>query len=226
MTMMEERQLNQYRLFRQGCYDRRRDWVDGYELLMREQVNDQWRVPMDFSLITPSLFAPIVAEAIHHLPGKTKAMINLDHDQFVDRQMLQALVAVQQQVPDHQLIIELTEHSNGVSVLETALVDAAHFINAHGLKLSLDDVGSGENQISLLRPLLPFSVEVKFALQNFTAARPDNYKQLVFWQKLALADAKDFVLEGIETIEDLALADQLSINLRQGYYYDRPHQFY
>jgi len=43
---------------------------------------------------------------------------------------------------------------------------------------------------------------------------------------LALDDAKDFVLEGIETIEDLALADQLSINLRQGYYYDRPHQFY
>ena len=77
MTMMEERQLNQYRLFRQGCYDRRRNWVDGYELLMREQVNDQWRVPMDFSLITPSLFAPIVAEAIHHLPGKTKARINL-----------------------------------------------------------------------------------------------------------------------------------------------------
>jgi len=167
-----------------------------------------------------------VAEAIAHLPGKTKAMINLDHDQFVNRQMLQALVAVQQGAPQHQLIIELTERDAGLSILDTTLIDAAEFVTGQGLKLSLDDVGSGENQFEFLQPLLPFAVELKFALQNFNATAQDSYQQLVFWHQLALSEAKDFVLEGIESAADLALADRLAVNLLQGYYYERPQKFY
>jgi len=221
-----ERQLKRYRLFRQGCYDRRRNVIDAYELLLREQVAQKWQLPLDFSVLTPEVFAQTVAEAIAHLPGKTKAMINLDHDQFVNRQMLQALVAVQQGAPQHQLIIELTERDAGLSILDTTLIDAAEFVTGQGLKLSLDDVGSGENQFEFLQPLLPFAVELKFALQNFNATAQDSYQQLVFWHQLALSEAKDFVLEGIESAADLALADRLAVNLLQGYYYERPQKFY
>ncbi|MFD1318361.1 EAL domain-containing protein [Loigolactobacillus zhaoyuanensis] len=223
---MENLQVAKYRLFCQGCYDKQRDLVVGYELLLREQAVGQWRVPADFSILTPQLFADLVTEAMLHLPTQTKVMVNLDHDQFIDRPMLQALIAVQQRFPQHKLIVELTERDNGVLISETDLVNAARYLTSNGLQLSLDDVGSGKNQLIYLNPLLPFAFELKFALQNFATVAQRSDEQLVFWQRLVLAEAKDFVLEGIETNADLTLADNLAVNLRQGYYYDRPHQFY
>ncbi len=219
-------ELNKYRLFRQGCYDRRRSVMDGYELLLREQVAGQWRVPLDFSMLAPDFFAAIVTEAVAHLPIAANAMINLDHDQFIDHEMIQALIAVQQRTPQQQLIIELTERDNGAVIYNTDLIDTARYLTSQGLKLSLDDVGSGKNDIECIKPLLPYASEMKFALQNFDDSGEDSYQRLVFWEHLAISEAKDFVLEGIETQEDLSLADTLGVNLRQGYYYDRPHRFY
>ena len=56
-----ERQLKRYRLFRQGCYDRRRNVIDAYELLLREQVAQKWQLSLDSSVLTPEVFAQTVA---------------------------------------------------------------------------------------------------------------------------------------------------------------------
>ena len=42
-----------YCLLRQACYDLEYGMVDGYELLLRELVNDEWQVPTNFSLLSP-----------------------------------------------------------------------------------------------------------------------------------------------------------------------------
>ncbi|WP_386813703.1 EAL domain-containing protein [Loigolactobacillus binensis] len=218
--------LVQYCLFRQARYDQIRQIVDGYELLLRKRITNQWQVPVDFNRLTPEAFANVVSEALVHLSPTTKVMINLDHDQFIQPAMLQALAHVQQQFAQQQLIIELTERDNGQLILESELVTAARYLIAQGLQLSLDDVGSGINQFTRLKALLPLAIEVKFALQNGDINDPIYYEQLLFWRQLAQSGNKAFVLEGIETARDVALADQLAITLRQGYYYACPQQFY
>lgn len=215
-----------YRLLRQACYDLEYGMLDGYELLLRELVNDEWQVPTNFSLLSPDFFAELVSEAMEHLPSKSRIMVNLDHEQFVDRKMLDALIKVHNQMPDYTLTIELTERANTKMIMDVELLRSAMYATSNGLKLSLDDVGTGVNQFEMLKPILPFVSELKFALQNFKAELKQAYNKLYFWQQLANFQGKKFVLEGIETEEDLVVAQQLAVGYGQGFYYDRPQQFY
>ncbi|AMV61327.1 protein containing diguanylate cyclase/phosphodiesterase domain 2 (EAL) [Pediococcus damnosus] len=219
-------EIKKYRMLRQACYDLQYGMVDGYELLLREFVDDEWRVPADFSILTPELFSGLVAEAMEHLPSKSRIMINLDHDQFVDRKMLDAIINVHEKLPDYGLTVELTERDNTKMIMDVELLRSAMYLTSKGVALSLDDVGSGVNQFELLRPLLPFVTELKFALQNFQTEIKTAYNKLYFWQELANFLGKKFVLGGIETEEDLVIARQLAVDYGQGYLYDRPQKFY
>lgn len=49
----------------------------------------------------------------------------------------------------------------------SALVSAARTYQEAGLWVCIDDVGTGDNQLSLVQALSPYVQEYKFALQNF-----------------------------------------------------------
>jgi len=218
--------IENYRLFRQTCFDLDNEKVDSYELLMRKQDGYRWLAPIDFNMLTPQAFSEIVTDALLHLPSNSRIMINLDHDQFVDHAMLDALIAIHKQMPDYTLIVELTERDNAKTIMNVELLTSAMYLTDKGLLLCLDDVGSGVNSFDTLKPLLPYVVELKFALQNFEPEISVAYNKLAFWNQLANYLDKKFVLEGIETGEDLVIAQQLDIEYGQGFYFDRPQQFY
>ncbi|AVK99725.1 EAL domain-containing protein [Pediococcus inopinatus] len=218
--------IEDYCFFRQTCYDIRYDMVEGYELLMRERVDGQWQVPKSFRLMTPEFFATIVTDAMLHLPSKSQIMVNLDHDQFVDQGMLDALIDVHRKLPDYSLTLELTERDNTKTIMDVELLKSAMYATSKGLLLSFDDVGSGVNQFEILKPLFPYVAELKFALQNFEPEINVAYNKLAFWSQTANYLDKKFVLEGMETREDVIIAQQLDIKYGQGFYYDRPQKFY
>lgn len=64
----------------------------------------------------------------------------------------------------------------------------------------------------------------KFAMQNLRKTTSDSAlrERVQFWRQIAKENQLSFILEGVETAEDLKMAQALSTPYVQGYYFDKP----
>ncbi|WP_125706397.1 EAL domain-containing protein [Lacticaseibacillus daqingensis] len=194
----------------------------GYELLLREYAHATWQRPTDFNAYSSATIAHLLAQTLATIPQTLPLVsFNLSQRQFVDPNFCRALATLQANRPMN-LYVELTETAENVPI--TALVAAAKAFGQLGVVVVIDDVGSGANQLCLVRALRPYTGEYKFALQNFRAklTRAQLRQKLLLWRKRATADHKLFALEGVEHCADLALVTLAQPDVVQGYYYGRP----
>lgn len=96
---------------------------------------------------------------------------------------------------------------------------------ASGIEVSLDDVDSGSNTEQQVQALIPLASEIKFALQNFDKSvyHPDMQQRVIFWRDFAKEHKVRFVLEGIEDKQIDKFIDTFNVDVRQGYFYEKPH---
>ncbi len=124
-----------------------------------------------------------------------------------------------------RLVVELIEEPVDKPVSMAQLVEVATQLTDLGIEFSLDDVGTGENTWPNIEPLIPFASELKYALQNrhehLTSESAEEHVK--FWQDIAAKHSQRFILEGVEDDDDDFWANQMKIDLRQGYYYGKPH---
>ncbi len=195
-----------------------------YELFLREKVADQWTFPQDFGRFEAVDIAALLAQTVAAVDTDTQMVsINLDQPEFSRVDYLEALPKLQAQLPDMQLCVELTERPNGVAL--SALISAARTYQEAGLWVCLDDVGTGDNQLPLVKALAPYVQEYKFALQNFhdnkdfiTLVSP----LLQFWREQAELAGVFFAIEGFENKPDLKISENYQPDIMQGYYFGRP----
>ena len=124
-----------------------------------------------------------------------------------------------------RLVVELTEEPEEAPIAWAQLEPMIQRFVERGIEISLDDVATGENKLSHIRPLLPYASEMKFALQNdakLTLSDARMQQRVRFWRDLAAEYHMRFILEGIESAADDRLVDALGIDLRQGYFYGKP----
>lgn len=214
------------RFFGQPKYSVLTQQLVGYEFFIREQQEQCWVLPEDFSVFNAQQVTTLLAATLQVLPQTlTLVSFNLDQAQFIDPEYCQRLVAVQAQTPIH-IYIELTERSGAPqqSVSIQQLVQAAKRYHDAGLRVCLDDVGSGENTLQLVNALSDYTDEYKFALQNFRQdyTWPEVEAKLAKWSQLAQQQHKFFAIEGFEAADELKLAQQYHAQLTQGYYLGRP----
>lgn len=200
----------------------------GYELFIREQVDDQWVVPADFSRFDPVKITTLLNATVQTMPADLKIIsFNLDQRQFVEAQYCELLATIKDQT-HAQLCVELTERLGSGTTLVTTeqLVTAARRFHDAGIPVCLDDVGTGTNQIALIQQLAPYVSEYKFALQNIrgTESLSQMQEQVRFWRNLALEQHKSFALEGFEGRADLLFIRDYQPNIVQGYYFGIPHK--
>lgn len=200
----------------------------GYELFIREETNHELVMPVDFSQYGATEITQLLTKTVHHLPENIQMVaFNLDERQFIDHHFLQPLAKLQRQTPV-KIYIELTEHlgTGDAPVTTRQLIDTAWRYQHSGLHVCLDDVGSGNNTIALVKSLLPYIVECKFALQNVRNQKThDQIKtELHFWRALAAKHHIQFALEGIEKQSDLKWMLEFAPELVQGYYFGRPEK--
>jgi EAL domain-containing protein (putative c-di-GMP-specific phosphodiesterase class I) len=90
-----------------------------------------------------------------------------------------------------------------------------------GIKVSMDDFGSGYSSLELLNNL-PFD-EIKFD-KAFLMNNKDNCNQTILIHIMNLVKSlnKTIVCEGVETLENINLLEQCDCDIIQGYYYFRP----
>ncbi|GEO68913.1 EAL domain-containing protein [Levilactobacillus acidifarinae] len=211
-----------YRFFAQPQVDQLNHHIFGYEALLRKQKDDAWVLPDSFTEISVADQAQLLqrtATALNVSATNQRLAFNLNNQQFRAPQTLDVILALKAQLGTINLSIELTE--------APTLAEVTHFsqvLHQHGIKLVIDDVGTGSNTYPNVAAFLPFVDEIKFAMQNFrSAGTPDQIPAaLAFWTKIAQTYHLVMILEGVENAADQILAKHYGIRLHQGYLYGKP----
>ena len=214
-----------FRFFIQPQINTKTQDIVGYELLMKEYRDGCWQMPTSFLDIPARVIADTLVKTADKLSVAVGSVsVNVNRHQIQDEKLIQALTIAQKVVRPVRLIIELIENDVIPAVPNAELIKTAQHLNDLGIEFCLDDVGSGINTWPEIEPLLPFTSELKYALQNYkeNLDQAETKQTVSFWRDLAQKHSLRFVLEGIDNESDNDWADSMQIDLRQGYYYGKP----
>ncbi|WP_196246250.1 EAL domain-containing protein [Lacticaseibacillus zhaodongensis] len=214
-----------YRYFAQQQFNVYTNTIIGFELLLKYYQDGYWQTPRDFNQLSAQTVAGQLLLTTEKLATKTNTVsVNLTLDQLNSPEMRQALKTVQLRLRPTRVIVELIESGGGDDVTLPGLIQMIKGFTDLGINFSLDDVGTGQNTWPQVEPLLDYVQEMKYALQNRheTLADATTREHVTFWRQLATRHHMNFVLEGIETQEDVDWADKMELDVRQGYFYSKP----
>lgn len=224
--MVHESEQTMYRYFIQPQLDKANNSLIGYELLMKKHTTEGWRPPKHFSDIPAAVIADTLVKTTEKLSLKIGSVsVNLNRTQLMNPQIDDAIIKSQMQLRPLKLVVELTEEPGDEKWGTDQIIPKLQRFSERGMEISLDDVGTGENHLDHIKPLLAYATEIKFALQNFKISfqDPELQKKVTYWRDVADRHNLRFILEGIEDEADDALVEKLGIDFCQGYYYGKPH---
>ncbi|MHC6119919.1 EAL domain-containing protein [Companilactobacillus sp. FL22-3] len=215
-----------YRFFIQPQIDKINNSLIGYELLLKQKTDDGWRPPANFSDVSSHTLASVLISTTKLLSLKIGSVsVNINRNQLMEKEVRDAIIEAQSILRPLRVVVELTEDVPNKPWSNSELIPLIQeFIN-YGMDFSLDDCGTGVNQLEQITELVPLASEIKFAIQNFGEKLRDSEieQKVVFWRNFSQQHKLRFILEGIEDEQDDSLADSLKIDLRQGYFYGKPH---
>lgn len=132
-----------------------------------------------------------------------------------------------------QLIVEITEDPILLNItkeisgkcIEDSLIAALIFIKEQGYKISLDDVGTGQNSFERALEYVPYLSQIKFSIVKclkYDASLEMIDYFLKAWHQFAKENHLDIVIEGIEDHETSKKLVEKGMLLQQGYYFGKP----
>ena len=125
----------------------------------------------------------------------------------------------QAQTTIERLDFEITE--TYFQRISPTVIDGSHTLRARGVRIVMDDFGSGQSSLSRLHTL-PFDV-IKLDKQF---AQQIDHPMVYAIVKAALNFAKEFgielIAEGVETAEQCKTLQDLNCHLVQGFYFSHP----
>ncbi|WP_298439907.1 EAL domain-containing protein [uncultured Ferrimonas sp.] len=210
--------------------------IYGVEALLRWQN-------AEFGLVAPDEFIPlaersgqmlaigqfVIATALHeigqlqqHLPQPLKLSINISVNQFMHEHFLAEL---EQAITDSgvnraDVVLEITENLFIEDV--NALLPLLNQLHQRGIKISMDDFGTGFSSLSLLRqlPVDELKIDKSFVddiLEQDTART--MVKSIV---DIGRNYQMTLLAEGVEQPEQMALLRQFGCQCFQGYLFSKP----
>ena len=206
--------------------------IHGFEVLAR------WEHPLS-GTVAPDRFIPIAEEIglIGRLSDQVvrKALIaaanwdpaislsiNISPSQLADSWLAQRIVGMLTETgfPPERLVVEITESSMFADLeLARAIVTS---LKAQGIRLALDDFGSGFSSLSHLRAL-PFDM-IKIDRSFVATLQTDRGSSAIIRAVATLAQALDVPVtaEGIEDAETLKALLAIGCAKGQGWYFGKP----
>lgn len=206
--------------------------VLGFEALAR------W-IDADLGFVSPSVFVPLAeergfidalsetllrkaAEAALSWPRELFLSFNLSSVQLMDPGTTDTILSILDRVglDPHRLELEITETAMMTSA------ETAHRIitdlRAEGVKISLDDFGTGQSSLGRLREFTFDKVKIDRAFVSQITT--DRASEHIVKAIIAMCDGLDLqvVAEGIEDYADAQKLKALGCGMGQGYYYGKP----
>jgi EAL domain-containing protein (putative c-di-GMP-specific phosphodiesterase class I) len=120
----------------------------------------------------------------------------------------------------HRIVVEITEHE-AVEDYE-ALTAALDTLGALGVRLAIDDVGTGFSGLDQILRLSPDTLKIDGALVHDVDASPDKQAMIAALLNFARRVGTTVVAEHVETAEELATLRALGVAYGQGYLFGRP----
>jgi diguanylate cyclase (GGDEF)-like protein len=210
--------------------------ITGVEALIR------WDNP-DHGMISPAKFIPLAEEtglimqigewALYEACRTNKSWqdqgyqpvsvaVNLSPKQFRHQDIAQLVATVLEETKLEPKYLELEITETAVMDNVEAAVNKLNDIQKMGVKISVDDFGTGYTSISYLKQ---FPIGVLKIDQSFIRGIPENQNDLAITSAvIALAHSLGIkvVAEGVETAEQLQFLADNNCDMVQGYYLSRP----
>ncbi len=148
--------------------------------------------------------------------------VNVSSKQFVDFDLVSLVASALEEtgLAPRCLKLEITE-STMVENIEYVASVMEH-LKQTGVKLSIDDFGTGFSSLSILHrfPLTSLKIDRSFVAQIKNAETPVEIVKTIV--NLALSLDLEIIAEGVETIEQLSHLRQLGCHFGQGYCFATP----
>ncbi|NRB37183.1 MAG: EAL domain-containing protein [Pseudomonadales bacterium] len=148
--------------------------------------------------------------------------INVSPRQLQDINFCPRFMAIieEYEIPAKMLVIEITESLFAAE--NDVMVDNLMRIHEHGIKLSMDDFGTGYSSLSYLKrfPLDYLKIDRCFVNELET----NNEDRAVVQAIMAVCQefGIEVVAEGVETLEQAKILQNIGCHYFQGYYFARP----
>jgi EAL domain-containing protein (putative c-di-GMP-specific phosphodiesterase class I) len=125
-----------------------------------------------------------------------------------------------ERLPTEQIVLEITEHDHVEDYAE--LRNALAPLRARGVKLAVDDAGSGYASMRHILNLQPDVIKLDVSLTR--GIDGDNMRRALASALIAFAQQTgcQIVAEGIETRAELEMLRSLGAHAAQGYYLSKP----
>ena len=232
LTAIEDDELV---LHYQGIFDAHTTRLVGAEALVR------WDHP-DLGLLPPGAFLPtdmsgglgwaltnfVLEEALRQCAQwwrrgqRIGISVNLSPGRLADDVLPDRIASLlrREQLPPSALTVEITEHRCNIDPvgIREALVALARL----GVRLSLDDFGTGESSLGRLRHLHFDEIKIDRQFVAGIATQPADRHIVRFTTELAHELGSRVVAEGVETEEALAVLCEAGVDLAQGFLLHRP----
>ncbi|EPT9250308.1 TPA: EAL domain-containing protein [Photobacterium damselae] len=222
----------------QPIIDSKNNTICGYEVLIRWKKPDNKIIePLDFipeseqnGLITPITFQLIsqVAKDIKSLQELNQGFsinryfsINVSATTLEDDELIRYIKAVLEEynIPGQYFALELTERTP-IKNLENAS-RVCQELNAIGIKIKIDDIGMGYNDVTILQKLCATTIKVdKSFIDKIDKVEQKNLLEcLVIFADRAEVE---IIAEGIEDKSQAETLNSIGIHYHQGFLYGKP----
>jgi EAL domain-containing protein (putative c-di-GMP-specific phosphodiesterase class I) len=123
-------------------------------------------------------------------------------------------------LPPQRLVIEVTEHAPVEDY--AALTGALQRFRARGIRLAVDDAGSGYSSLQHILQLQPDLIKLDTSLTRHIDSDPARRALASALIGFAYETRSRIIAEGVETASELAVLRALGIKKAQGYHLSRP----
>lgn len=140
-------------------------------------------------------------------------------DVYYQRDILLNLLDNYQLTPN-QIVLELTERDAGIN--HEQFIPIIEYYREKGLRIALDDAGTGYNSLQTLLYLNPEFIKIdKSLIRNIEEHHEKQYLVELIIEFASKSNTK-VIAEGIEKISELSYLQQLGVEMGQGYALGRP----
>ncbi len=148
--------------------------------------------------------------------------VNMSYSQLERPDFVQEVIKIIDEIdfPANNLQLELTERCRNLDM--KYLKEQLTFLREHGIKIALDDYGTGNSTINLLCELPITSVKIDQTFILNILNKGSNRVVVDSTVQCAKRLGLTVCLEGVETQEIKDFIGKYSANYHQGYFYSRP----
>jgi EAL domain-containing protein (putative c-di-GMP-specific phosphodiesterase class I) len=227
--------LRSLTLFFQPIFNSASHRVIGVEALARFLINDEYILTGElirhleepefasiYSMELISRLQEFIIQQRNKLDSGFTFSLNLCLFQLCDRTLIQRLVQLKKIAGNNiHIQVEIVERHIHQEMGDD-VIEASHFLNQQGIKISLDDFGVESSAFDYLNLVEVDTIKLD---KSLTRCREQTlYYKKILQGLLAASRAMNVILiaEGVESEYQKQQLERLGIYLHQGFYYSRP----